>query len=45
MQVTHVKAMLVDPGAGKNWLFVKVETDAGLYGWGEYYTQAADEGP
>lgn len=22
-------------GAGRNWLFVKVETDEGLYGWGE----------
>lgn len=22
-------------GAGRNWLFVKVETDAGVYGWGE----------
>lgn len=24
---------------GKNWLFVKVETDEGVYGWGESYTQ------
>ena len=22
-------------GAGRNWLFVKVETDEGIYGWGE----------
>ena len=22
-------------GAGRNWLFVKVETDAGVHGWGE----------
>ena len=22
-------------GAGRNWLFVKVETDAGIHGWGE----------
>lgn len=40
MQVTHVKSMLVDPGSGKNWLFVKVDTDAGISGWGECYTQA-----
>jgi galactonate dehydratase len=40
MQVTHVKPILVDPGSGKNWLFVKVDTDAGLSGWGECYTQA-----
>jgi len=40
MQVTALKTFLVDPGVGKNWLFVKVETDAGLVGWGEAYTQA-----
>ena len=40
MQITAVKPFIVDPGTGKNWLFVKVETDSGLYGWGEAYTQA-----
>ena len=40
MQVTALKTFLVDPGVGKNWLFVKIETDQGLYGWGEAYTQA-----
>ncbi|MFQ5931577.1 MAG: mandelate racemase/muconate lactonizing enzyme family protein, partial [Nitrospiraceae bacterium] len=25
---------------GKNWLFVKVETDEGIHGWGECYTQS-----
>ena len=40
MQVTHVKPMLVHPGSGKNWLFAKVDTDAGISGWGECYTQA-----
>ncbi|HLZ69532.1 MAG TPA: mandelate racemase/muconate lactonizing enzyme family protein [Dehalococcoidia bacterium] len=40
MQVTGVTPILVDPGNGKNWLLVKVETDAGIYGWGECYTQA-----
>ncbi len=40
MQVTALKTYLVDPGVGKNWLFVKIETDQGLYGWGEAYTQA-----
>lgn len=34
MQVTALKTFLVDPGVGKNWLFVKIETDAGIYGWG-----------
>jgi galactonate dehydratase len=39
MKVTAVKTFLFDPGSAKQWLFVKVETDAGLYGWGECYTQ------
>ena len=40
MRVTGVKTYLVDPGVGKNWLFVKVETDEGIHGWGEAYTQS-----
>ena len=39
MKVTGVKPFLVDPGSHKHWLFVKVETDEGLHGWGECYTQ------
>lgn len=34
MKITDVKTYLV--GASRqNWLFVKVETDSGVYGWGE----------
>jgi galactonate dehydratase len=40
VQITDVKTFLVHPGRGKNWLLVKVETDEGLFGWGESYTQA-----
>ena len=40
MKITAVTPFVVDPGSGKNWLFVKVETAAGLHGWGECYTQA-----
>jgi galactonate dehydratase len=40
MRVTDVKTTLVHPGTGKNWLFVKIETDAGIHGWGEAYTQS-----
>lgn len=40
MKITDVKTFLIHPGTGKNWLFVKVETDAGVHGWGEAYTQA-----
>ena len=46
MKVTDVKTFLVFPMSrrvgvigGKNWLFVKVETDEGIEGWGEAYTQ------
>ena len=45
MKVTNVETFLVCPVShlagmtgGKNWLFVKVETDQGLHGWGEAYT-------
>ncbi|MGD9891456.1 MAG: mandelate racemase/muconate lactonizing enzyme family protein [Dehalococcoidia bacterium] len=40
MRVTGVRSVIVDPGAGKNWLFVRVDTDAGISGWGECYTQS-----
>lgn len=40
MKITAIKPFLVNPGVGKNWLFVKVETDVGIHGWGEAYTQA-----
>jgi galactonate dehydratase len=40
MKVTAVKTFLVHPGVGKNWLFVKLETDEGIHGWGEAYTQS-----
>ena len=40
MYVTAVQPFLVNPGVGKNWLFVKVDTDAGVSGWGECYTQS-----
>jgi galactonate dehydratase len=39
MQVTRVSPFLVQSSGSKNWLFVKVETDSGLFGWGEAYTQ------
>ncbi|MFH1085628.1 MAG: mandelate racemase/muconate lactonizing enzyme family protein [Chloroflexota bacterium] len=46
MRVTDVKTFLVSPIShhagmigGKNWLFAKIETDAGIVGWGEGYTQ------
>lgn len=38
MRITDVKTFFVDPGTSKNWLFVRVETDEGISGWGESYT-------
>ena len=40
MKITNVSTHMVGPGRGKNWLFVKVDTDEGIHGWGEAYTQA-----
>ena len=34
MKITEVKTFIVEAGR-QNWLFVKVLTDNGLYGWGE----------
>ena len=40
MQITDIKTFLVHPGKAKNLCFVKIETDAGVHGWGECYTQS-----
>ncbi|RMF87226.1 MAG: galactonate dehydratase [Nitrospinota bacterium] len=40
MQIRTVKSFLVHPGRGKNLCFVKIETDEGIHGWGECYTQS-----
>jgi galactonate dehydratase len=39
MKITAVRSYTVHPGWRKNLIFVKVETDAGLHGWGEAYSQ------
>ena len=40
MKITSVTPFLLHPGVGKNLLFVKIETDEGIHGWGESYTQS-----
>jgi galactonate dehydratase len=40
MHIAQITPHLVDSGGSKSWLFVKLETDDGLVGWGEAYTQA-----
>jgi galactonate dehydratase len=39
MKITAVRSYTVHPGWRKNLIFVKVETDAGVHGWGEAYSQ------
>jgi galactonate dehydratase len=45
MKVRTVRTFLVDPGSHKHWLFVQLESDTGLRGWGECYTQPDRERP
>lgn len=36
MNITDIKTYVMwAEGAGRNWMFVKVETDEGIHGWGE----------
>jgi galactonate dehydratase len=42
MKITDIKTFLVGAG-GRNWLYVKVLTDQGLYGIGEAYSAGPDE--
>jgi len=39
MKITAVKHYTLHPGWRKNLIFVKVETDEGIHGWGEAYSQ------
>lgn len=38
MKITNVKPYLCFSGWRRNWLFIKIETDEGITGWGEGYT-------
>ena len=44
MKVATVTPFLIDTGGSKSWLFVKLQTDDGLTGWGEAYTQQDRDG-
>ena len=43
MKIKSVKPYLFHPNVGKNLLFVRVETDEGIYGWGEGYVVKGKE--
>src|SRR3981081_673703 len=40
MKVTKITPFLIDSGASRTGLCVKLDTDEGHVGWGEAYTQA-----
>ncbi|MEC9365693.1 MAG: mandelate racemase/muconate lactonizing enzyme family protein [Chloroflexota bacterium] len=40
MKITDINHYIIHPGVGKNLCFVKIDTDEGIHGWGECYTQA-----
>ncbi|ROR21470.1 galactonate dehydratase [Comamonas sp. BIGb0124] len=43
MKITSITPYLFNPRSGKNLLLIRVETDTGLYGWGECYTSLRKE--
>ena len=43
LKIARVETFLFDPGAGKNLLFCRVETEDGLHGWGEAYVTPGKE--
>ena len=40
MKITDIEVIKWNPGTGKNFIYIKLTTDAGITGWGEAYTQA-----
>ncbi len=44
MRITEAVCLPVHPGWRKNWVFIKITTDAGNTGWGEAYSQYDRDG-
>lgn len=40
MKITDIEVIKWHPGTGKNFIYIKLSTDAGITGWGEAYSQA-----
>ena len=40
MKITDVEVIKWNPGVGKNFIYIKLSTDAGITGWGEAYSQS-----
>lgn len=43
MKIARVESFFFNPGRAKNLLFVRIETESGIYGWGEGYVTAGKE--
>ena len=43
MKIAHAESFLFNPGSTRNLLFVRIETESGLHGWGEAYVTAEKE--
>ena len=43
MKIARIETFLFDPGVAKNLLFVRVEMEDGIYGWGEAYVSPGKE--
>lgn len=43
MKIERIETFLFHPASGKNLLFCRIETDDGLYGWGEAYVGVKKE--
>ena len=43
MKITDLQVMRIGSEGTNNWTFVKIETDAGIHGWGEASLQYKDD--
>lgn len=43
MKIARVETFFYHPGSGKNLLFVRIETEEGIHGWGEAYVSVKKE--
>ncbi|RVD57500.1 mandelate racemase/muconate lactonizing enzyme family protein [Mesorhizobium sp. M2D.F.Ca.ET.185.01.1.1] len=43
MKINNIRSYIVNNGTKKHWIFVRIETDAGIVGWGEAYSQSDRE--
>ena len=43
MKIDRIRTFIVDSGMYKNFVFVRVDTDAGIHGWGEAFTEPGRE--